>query len=57
MITITEYKKTEKPKVVLAWAPHVKALPQAVPNSFRRMDVQSTRRGIGRFYDSSTYGL
>jgi N-succinyl-L-ornithine transcarbamylase len=23
-----------KPKVVLAWAPHVKALPQAVPNSF-----------------------
>lgn len=23
-----------KPKVVLTWAPHVKALPQAVPNSF-----------------------
>lgn len=23
-----------KPKVVLAWAPHIKALPQAVPNSF-----------------------
>ena len=23
-----------RPKVVLAWAPHVKALPQAVPNSF-----------------------
>ncbi|TJZ61854.1 acetylornithine carbamoyltransferase [Sphingobacterium olei] len=34
LITITEYKKTIKPKVVLAWAPHVKALPQAVPNSF-----------------------
>lgn len=34
LITITEYKKTVKPKVVLAWAPHVKALPQAVPNSF-----------------------
>lgn len=26
--------KGTKPKVVLAWAPHVKALPQAVPNSF-----------------------
>jgi len=25
---------TAKPKVVLTWAPHVKALPQAVPNSF-----------------------
>lgn len=24
----------EKPKVVMTWAPHVKALPQAVPNSF-----------------------
>lgn len=34
LITITEYKKKDKPKVVLAWAPHVKALPQAVPNSF-----------------------
>lgn len=34
LITINEYKTVEKPKVVLAWAPHVKALPQAVPNSF-----------------------
>lgn len=34
MITIEEYKKKEKPKVVLTWAPHPKALPQAVPNSF-----------------------
>ena len=33
-ITIEEYKKTPKPKVVLSWAPHPKALPQAVPNSF-----------------------
>jgi len=33
-ITIEEYKKTEKPKVVLTWAPHIKALPQAVGNSF-----------------------
>lgn len=34
LLTITEYKKTAKPKVVLTWAPHPKALPQAVPNSF-----------------------
>ena len=34
LITIAEYKKVEKPKVVLTWAPHIKALPQAVSNSF-----------------------
>ena len=34
LITIDEYKKTARPKVVLSWAPHPKALPQAVPNSF-----------------------
>ncbi len=34
LLTIEEYKKTEKPKIVLTWAPHPKALPQAVPNSF-----------------------
>ena len=34
LITIEEYKKRPKPKVVLTWAPHPKALPQAVPNSF-----------------------
>lgn len=34
LITIEEYKKTVRPKVVLTWAPHPKALPQAVPNSF-----------------------
>jgi len=34
LITIDEYKRTERPKVVLTWAPHPKALPQAVPNSF-----------------------
>lgn len=34
LITIEEYKKSAKPKVVLTWAPHPKALPQAVPNSF-----------------------
>ena len=34
LITIEEYKKVQRPKVVLTWAPHPKALPQAVPNSF-----------------------
>jgi N-succinyl-L-ornithine transcarbamylase len=34
LVTIEEYKKTTRPKVVLTWAPHPKALPQAVPNSF-----------------------
>ena len=34
LITIEEYKKTNKPKVVMSWAPHPNALPQTVPNSF-----------------------
>jgi N-succinyl-L-ornithine transcarbamylase len=35
LITIREsWKETRRPKVVLTWAPHIKALPQAVPNSF-----------------------
>lgn len=33
-MTILELKNTKKPKVVLTWAPHPKALPQSVPNSF-----------------------
>lgn len=44
LITIEEYKTKERPKVVLTWAPHPKALPQAVPNSFaewmRAADVE-----------------
>ena len=34
LITIEEYKKVKRPKVVLTWAPHPRSLPQAVPNSF-----------------------
>ncbi|MCR5070684.1 MAG: N-acetylornithine carbamoyltransferase [Bacteroidales bacterium] len=34
LITIEEYRKKKRPKVVLTWAPHPRALPQAVPNSF-----------------------
>ena len=34
LITIEEHKAMARPKVVLSWAPHCRALPQAVPNSF-----------------------
>jgi N-succinyl-L-ornithine transcarbamylase len=34
LITIEELKTKPRPKVVLTWAPHIKPLPQAVPNSF-----------------------
>ncbi|MGY6523213.1 MAG: acetylornithine carbamoyltransferase [Mongoliitalea sp.] len=35
MVTIQEHwKETRKPKVVLTWAPHIKAIPHAVANSF-----------------------
>ena len=34
LITIEEHKATARPKVVMTWAPHPNALPQAVPNSF-----------------------
>lgn len=45
LLTITEFAPPgRQPKVVLSWAPHVKALPQAVPNSFaewmNRADVE-----------------
>ena len=36
-ITMAEFKTKHKPKVVLTWAPHPKALPQAVANSFVEM--------------------
>ena len=34
LITIEEYKTKKRPKVVMTWAPHPRALPQAVANSF-----------------------
>jgi N-succinyl-L-ornithine transcarbamylase len=46
LLTIEELKTRSKPKVVLTWAPHIKPLPQAVPNSFAewmcRADVDFT---------------
>lgn len=45
-ITISELADKPKPKVVLSWAPHPKALPQAVANSFiemmQQLDVELT---------------
>lgn len=42
-ITISENATKKRPKVVLSWAPHIKALPHAVANSFtqamQKMDV------------------
>lgn len=49
LITITEHKKTARPKVVLAWAPHVKALPQAVPNSFAEWMSKAQEQGLVDF--------
>ena len=43
-LTIAELRVQKRPKVVLTWAPHPKALPQSVPNSFveymQQMDVE-----------------
>lgn len=43
-LTISEFKIKPNPKVVLSWAPHIKALPHAVANSFtqamQKMDVE-----------------
>lgn len=41
LITIEELKKKERPKVVLTWAAHPKALPQAVPNSFAEWMIRA----------------
>lgn len=43
LITIDEYKTRKRPKVVLAWAPHVRALPQSVPNSFAEWMCRAQR--------------
>ena len=38
-----------KPKVVLAWAPHIKPLPQAVPNSFAEWMCRAQAEGMVDF--------
>lgn len=53
LITISEVwadknnsAQVRKPRVVLAWAPHVKALPQAVPNSFAEWMLIAQQQGL-----------
>lgn len=48
LFTISEFwkKQTRRPKVVLTWAPHPKALPQAVPNSFAQWMLEADRQQI-----------
>lgn len=46
LITIEEHKQIPKPKVVLTWAPHVKSLPQAVPNSFAEWMSKAQAEGM-----------
>jgi N-succinyl-L-ornithine transcarbamylase len=46
IITIKELQTSAKPKVVLTWAPHVKALPQAVPNSFAEWMAKAQEEGL-----------
>ena len=46
LITIIENKSSERPKVVLTWAPHVKPLPQAVPNSFSEWMCKAQELGL-----------
>jgi N-succinyl-L-ornithine transcarbamylase len=41
MITIEQYKNVKRPRVVLTWAPHPNALPQAVPNSFAEWSLSA----------------
>ncbi|WP_374166268.1 acetylornithine carbamoyltransferase [Arcticibacter sp. MXS-1] len=49
LITIEEHKKVEKPKVVLTWAPHVKPLPQSVPNTFAEWMCRAQQEGLVDF--------
>ena len=41
LLTIREHRRSDRPKVVLTWAPHVRALPQAVANSFAEWTLAS----------------
>ena len=48
LFTIAEYapKRNKRPKVVLSWAPHPKALPQAVPNSFAQWMIAAEKQSL-----------
>ncbi|PPL00573.1 acetylornithine carbamoyltransferase [Parapedobacter indicus] len=51
LITIREHwhETARLPKVVMAWAPHIKALPQAVPNSFSEWMCRAQAEGMVDF--------
>ncbi|HYK77659.1 MAG TPA: acetylornithine carbamoyltransferase [Daejeonella sp.] len=58
LITIHEnWNQAKRPKVVLTWAPHVKALPQAVPNSFSEWMCQAQQEGLVDFVITHPEGL
>lgn len=57
LLTIVEEKTIAKPKVVLMWAPHVKALPQAVPNSFAEWMCAAQAEGMVDFTIAHPAGL
>ncbi|QNN43936.1 Rossmann-fold NAD(P)-binding domain-containing protein [Pedobacter roseus] len=57
LITIEENKRIKKPKVVLTWAPHIKPLPQAVPNSFSEWMCRAQREGLLDFVITHPKGL
>jgi len=43
MMSIKEVTDKEDPKIVLTWAPHIKPLPQSVPNSFAEWSLKCFR--------------
>ncbi len=45
-ITINEISNVHNPKIVLSWAPHPKALPHAVANSFIKMMHKTARNFV-----------
>ena len=59
LFTISEFWKQEKrrPKVVLTWAPHPKALPQAVPNSFAEWMLEADRQQLPLAGEGNDYGI
>ena len=48
-VPIAERANGKRPKVVLAWAPHIKPLPQAVPNSFSEWMCKAQSEGMVDF--------
>ncbi len=48
-VPIADRANGKVPKVVLAWAPHIKPLPQAVPNSFAEWMCRAQKEGVVDF--------